>query len=81
MPRPTKIRQAKSAEDFRDAVVERWRQIWHRAPKPSSVMNPDEPPPPTRPSGRRPFSGGRSLEDLPLRHGLGRRMFDDDDDE
>ena len=80
MPRPTKIRQARSAEDFRDAVVERWRQIWRRAPKPVPPESPDEPPPPTRPAGRRPYPGGRVFEDLPPRHGLGRGMFDDDDE-
>jgi hypothetical protein len=82
MPRPTKIRQAKSAEDFRDAVVERWRQIWRRAPPTSPVQDPDEPlrgtpPPPAR--SPRTYPGGRVFKDLPPRHGLGRGVFDDDD--
>ena len=75
MPRTTKIRQAKSAEEFRDAVVERWKQIYRGAPTPPAVQNPDEPPPPPR-QLRRTYPGGR--EDLPPRHGLGRGMFDDD---
>lgn len=42
MARPTKIRNAKTAQDFRDAVVERWHQIWRRAP-PLSVDERERP--------------------------------------
>ena len=79
MPRPTKIRQARSAEEFRDAVTERWRQIWRRMPQAPLVQNPDEPPPPPKQQVRREYPGGRAFEDLPFRHGLGRGVFDDDE--
>lgn len=79
MPRLTKIRQARSSEEFRDALVERWRQIFRRRPKAPEVANPDEPPPPPRSPGRA-HPGGRVFEDVPRRHGLGRGVFDDDDE-
>ena len=71
--RPTKIRQAKSAEDYRDAVVERWRQIHRRAPRPGPAVAPDEPSlPPRLLPARRSF--------LPPGREPGRGVFDDEDD-
>ena len=60
MARPTKIRNAKTAEDFRDAVVERWHKIWCRALPPSSVDGSRE-----RPLGRRVSSSGYDHDDGP----------------
>ena len=79
MARPTKIRQAKSAEEYRDAVVERWKEISKGTPKARPPENPDAPPPPPR-QPRRMYPGGRVFEDLPPRHGFGRGDFNDDDD-
>ena len=76
MGRPTKIRNAANAQDFRDAVVERMKQI-HRKVRPLPQPEcPDEPVTPrvSRPRGAAP---GRFSED----HVLGRRSFFDNDDD
>lgn len=83
--RPSKVRNAKSVQDFRDAVVERWRKIHHAPPR---IVSPDDeesrPAPAPEPrhgsmgfgEGFRPRGGG-------FGGGLGgmrrRRVFDSDE--
>ena len=71
MARPTKIRDAKSAQDFRDAVVERLKAIQRKARPALPVESPDEPVTPRVPPPRR----GDSFRDFGPR-----RFFDNDDD-
>ena len=70
MGRPTKIRDAKSAQDFRDAVVEKWKEIRRKVrpvPEPEYTDQPALP---------------RVLpqRDLGSSRGFGRRSFFDDDE-
>ena len=78
--RPAKIRDARTAPDFRDAVVERWRKIRGRRDPLPGFETPDQPPEARRdPSrDRRPY---RSEEPRGFLLGRGRDVADDDDDE
>jgi hypothetical protein len=79
VPKITKISQAKTPEEFRGAVVERWRQIHRRSPRSAPPESPDEPPPPPRRGPADAYRGGRSGEGPLHRGGFGRGMFDDDE--
>lgn len=75
MPRPTKIREARTPAEYRDAVVERYRKIRSRREPVPLFVSPDQPPPPPRRAdgGRDDSSGGRGLFSRVTRP-------DDDDD-
>lgn len=69
MAKRTKIRDAATASEFREAVVERWRSIWQkRSPKPPET--PREVAPRRRPSDGDRFEGRLGS----------RRLFDVDGD-